>query len=129
MDRDPWSLDSRRRLTLRVAIGLAGGNCWIGACGSPVTTHPRYRVGAYQHELWSGPDRPGHPLGSDSESWSRSNTEAITWSNGVAIGKVIGIDFSGQTSFNTNASQQINFTEGGHLLCGRFSAPGVTHGC
>jgi hypothetical protein len=58
--------------------------------------------------------------------WHRGDTQAITWTNGVSLKVAIGIDLSSQTGYTSQATLDINFTEGGHQLCGRGSFPGRT---
>lgn len=59
-------------------------------------------------------------------SWHRTNTAAITWTNGVAMANVIGIDLSTQTGYTNEATLDIGYTEGGHRLCGYGGFPGGT---
>jgi hypothetical protein len=58
--------------------------------------------------------------------WHRGDTKAITWTNGVSIKSVVGIDLSSQTGYSREATLDINFAEGGHRLCGRGDFPGGT---
>jgi hypothetical protein len=60
-------------------------------------------------------------------SWDRTNTRASTWTNGVAIAKVIGIDLSTQTGYTTQATQHIVYQQT-RRLCGWQQDPGLTPG-
>lgn len=56
-------------------------------------------------------------------SFSRTTSNAVTYTNGVQISAVIGINLSAQTGFRTDAKYTASFTSARHL-CGKNSGPG-----
>jgi hypothetical protein len=93
-----------------------------------------YSVEPYQ---WDGGEPP-HPVTGASppsgvsacvnfnagDYWDRTDTRAITWTNGFGLGSIIGLDVSVRTGYNTDADLSIHYNTRGRL-CGR-EKPGVT---
>lgn len=50
----------------------------------------------------------------------KETAKAVTWSNAVKLGSVIGIDLSGKTGFNSKSKISFRFTSKGSL-CGTNS--------
>jgi hypothetical protein len=86
---------------------------WRGGGDIQQTGNP----GGFAH--YCVPEPPGG-------SWHRTDSKAITWTNGVSLKQAIGIDLSSQTGYTSEATLDINFPEGGHQLCGRGAYPGRT---
>jgi hypothetical protein len=67
-----------------------------------------------------------HCVFQDADSgFSRTDTAAVTWSDGYDLSGVIGIDLSQQTGYSTRAHLSVHFRVG-HWLCGEGGDPGYT---
>lgn len=82
--------------------GFAGGNSSISVANPTATYCVRHTAGA---------------------TFSKSTTNAITWSNGVGISSKIGINLSSRTGYSATARADFTFSAS-RALCGQSSYPG-----
>ncbi|MFJ9313874.1 hypothetical protein ACIRN4_06740 [Pimelobacter simplex] len=57
--------------------------------------------------------------------FTRSSSTAITWSNGVSLKNVLGIDLSSRTGYTTRAKIKFDYKQAG-WICGTHGDPGAT---
>ncbi len=57
-------------------------------------------------------------------TWTQDNSTAVTWTNGLSLSAIIGLDASIGTGYSKDTRIFVNFARAGGRLCGRGDKPG-----
>ena len=97
-------------------------------CTVPVTQAKYYRVVPLRYDSGSRTVSATTPSATHcttfeaGSKWEKDTTTAVTYSNGVEVGKAIGLDLSARTGWSSNLRNEFTFSSK-RQLCGAKSTP------